>query len=866
MNMKRAFLSMISILLAGLCFAAETRIDSLESSLKKARGMEKVHVLNQLSELYLTASPRRSIELGTEAYEQASHHNDKKAMARSLLIIGEGNYRLGIYQQALSYNLNALNICTELNDKTVLAKALQNTGMTQLRLCNYDRALYYFLNSLQIERELGNEPGMLKALNNIGELYQNLNNYEKALEYYQEALALEDKIGSLKTISLTLNNIGSVHTRRGDFSNALQYYLRSLQIERETNNSTGIATALFNLGLVYKNLEEYDRALDYLGQSLDLTLESGSKYEISNTFIHIGNIYVQLNELDLAFAHLTQGLQIATDINARKLLKDGYFSLYEYFTQKGNSQRAFEYYKLYAIEKERILTSETNRQLSELQTGFSQLDNEKQIALQQKDREIGKLLSDRRKLFNLLIALGGIAVFSATGILFYRNRQTSLLNKKLQQEVIEREEAKKQLQKRLMIEKVVSSVSSRFIKVEDFNFVIKTSLEEIGKVCNASKASLFLISIDNLQMDRTHEWIDSGLGLLPPSVKSITLEKNGWWMEQLKRGEVVHVDDVSMMPVDAMATRVILEKQGVKAALAFPIKFKQRLIGFVSFENVEKTDKWPTEDFALLGLFAETIGLYFERKEMEERLRNSNQILEARVQERTKELAEANQELQIEIAERKRAQQELNESFLRLKKAMEETVNALISAVEIRDPYTAGHQLRVATLSREIGLAMGLSKQELDSIRIAAILHDIGKIYIPAEILTKPSSLTETEFSLIKNHPLAGYDILKTIDFDLPVAKIVYQHHERMDGSGYPQGLAGNEIMMEARIVHVADVVDAMISQRPYRTSQGIDEALHELRRYAGIHYDEDVVHVCHELFNNHGFQFEEIKVRTAQR
>ncbi|MDA3812951.1 MAG: HD-GYP domain-containing protein [Candidatus Cloacimonetes bacterium] len=229
-------------------------------------------------------------------------------------------------------------------------------------------------------------------------------------------------------------------------------------------------------------------------------------------------------------------------------------------------------------------------------------------------------------------------------------------------------------------------------------------------------------------------------------------------------------------------------------------------------------------------------------------------------------MAEINHELQVEITERKRIEIQLNDSFLRLKKAIEETINAFISAVEIRDPYTAGHQLRVAKLSYEIAYEMKLNKIQLDAIRIAAILHDIGKIYIPNEILSKPSTLTETEFSVIKNHPLAGYDILKTIDFQMPIAKIVYQHHERINGSGYPQGLIGKEIMLEARIVNVADVVDAMISQRPYRSSQGINHALEEITVNAGILYDPEVVDICLNLFNEKGFQFEEIKIRTAPR
>ncbi|HPR16789.1 MAG TPA: tetratricopeptide repeat protein [Candidatus Cloacimonadota bacterium] len=862
--MKKAILVLFIAALAATGYAVHTEMDSLQYTINNLKGTDRINILNQLADVYLTSSPRKSVELSKEAYELASDQKNQNGMAVALNLIGEANFRLGNYQNALNYTLKSITLFSELNDKSGLAHAQENAGLVQLRLYNYDRALMYLQNSLKLEKELNDKSRILELLNHLGALHYDLGNYDEALQFYREALVLEEQTGSGESISQVLHNLGQVYSDRGDYNRSLEFYKRALQMEQDAENTSGIATALFHIGLVYEHLEQYQTALEYLDQSLDLTLEIGSKYEISDTFLHIGNIYTKQNIPDMAFANLTQGIQIAIDINARQLLQDGYYDFYLYYSTKNDTPRALQYFQLFAAERERILTESTHDQLSELQTGYEHLDNEKEIALQQKEQVIGQLVTDKRRLFNLLLICGVIAISSAAGILFFRFRQENIINGKLKNQVIEKENIEKELTKRLAIEKIISSISNNFIKITDFNKVIKLSLENIGRICNASRSSLHLISENNLYLERIYEWQDPGIGMMPSSLRQIEIHKHKWWLEQLNRGEVIHIDNVSMMPNEAYNEQRALEQQGIKSVLAFPINFKERLIGFVGFESLVTTHKWQTEDFALLSLFSETIGLYFERKEMEDRLQNANNILEKRVTERTQELANANQELQLEIAERKRAQQELNDSFFRLKKAMEETINALISAVEIRDPYTAGHQLRVATLSREIGLAMGLDKQQLDSIRIAAILHDIGKIYVPSEILTKPAKLTDTEYTMIKNHPLAGFDILKTIDFDLPVARIVYQHHEKLNGSGYPQGLSGNEIMLEARIVNVADVVDAMISQRPYRHSQGIDLALSELQKYAGIYYDEKVVRVCIDLFNNHGFQFEEIKMRVA--
>lgn len=198
----------------------------------------------------------------------------------------------------------------------------------------------------------------------------------------------------------------------------------------------------------------------------------------------------------------------------------------------------------------------------------------------------------------------------------------------------------------------------------------------------------------------------------------------------------------------------------------------------------------------------------------------------------------------------------LKNSFLRLQDLMEETVNGLVSAVEKRDPYTAGHQRRVSLLANAIAVKMKLSKFQIDGLRIAAIVHDIGKINIPTEILSKPGKLSDQEFNLIKTHPQAGFEILSTISFPWPVAEIVLQHQERINGSGYPRGLKNNEILIEARIIAVADVVEAIMSHRPYRPSRGMDFALSEINLHKGVLYDEIVAETCLNLFKNKEFAF----------
>jgi putative nucleotidyltransferase with HDIG domain len=223
------------------------------------------------------------------------------------------------------------------------------------------------------------------------------------------------------------------------------------------------------------------------------------------------------------------------------------------------------------------------------------------------------------------------------------------------------------------------------------------------------------------------------------------------------------------------------------------------------------------------------------RKKLEKELNNYQDHLEKYAQERT---------IQLE------------QTLSKLRKAMTGIIDAFSVAVELRDPYTAGHQKRVSDLARAIATEMNCSVDLIDSIHMAGIVHDVGKISVPTDILNKPGKLNELEFGIIKMHPQTGYDILKGIDFPWPVAKIVLQHHERLNGSGYPSGISLDEILPEAKILAVADVVEAIMSHRPYRPALGPETAMAEISKNSGILYDDNVVAACLNLFKNKEFKF----------
>jgi len=224
-----------------------------------------------------------------------------------------------------------------------------------------------------------------------------------------------------------------------------------------------------------------------------------------------------------------------------------------------------------------------------------------------------------------------------------------------------------------------------------------------------------------------------------------------------------------------------------------------------------------------------------------------------RIQQASDILQKTKEDLENTVAQRSL---ELEITGEKLDRVLEETIMALSSAIEKRDPYTSGHQSRVAKLARAIAVKLELSRDQVKGIYMAALVHDIGKIYIPAEILSKPAKLNRIEMEIIRMHPAVGFEILSTIEFPWPIAKIVSQHHERIDGSGYPNGIKGNDILIEAKILAVADVVEAIASHRPYRPSLGIDKALEEIELNIDKFYEAKICQACLKLFEKDAFVF----------
>ena len=273
-----------------------------------------------------------------------------------------------------------------------------------------------------------------------------------------------------------------------------------------------------------------------------------------------------------------------------------------------------------------------------------------------------------------------------------------------------------------------------------------------------------------------------------------------------------------------------------------------------TFRDLERRNRFLADDAAKRAVQLDKDSA--ERVRIERELRLARIEIDHLVDKRTAELSRANDELHGKVLETRRSEDHLQNNLDRLERALEGAFKAMSLTLEIRDPYMAGHQHRVSSLAVAIAQEMNLAWEKIEGLRFAGIIHDIGKIAAPVEIMTKPCRLTKTEFQLIKEHPRVGYEMIKNIAFPWPLAHIILQHHERLDGSGYPEGLVGDAILPEARILAVADVVEAVCALRPYRPALGLEKGLEEIRKGRGIRYDTRVVDACIKLFRDGRFSF----------
>jgi HD-GYP domain-containing protein (c-di-GMP phosphodiesterase class II) len=344
------------------------------------------------------------------------------------------------------------------------------------------------------------------------------------------------------------------------------------------------------------------------------------------------------------------------------------------------------------------------------------------------------------------------------------------------------------------------------------------------------------------------------LGVDPVGLKASISEKARF---ELKKGKLIIVPDgiyeFSFREVAKTICRQI--EQQLELGDIYDIGFCCAGHLFGSAAIITRKGRQLTNVTVIETLVNQT-AVALRRWQAERKLQLVREDLESKVAQRTEELTKANQALKLEITERKKTEENLKHTTKKLYDSLANIIQAISKIIEIRDPYTAGHQRRVAQLACAIAKLMQLSVDQINGLHLAGIIHDVGKIQVPAEILANPGSLSEAEFSIVKTHPVAGYDILKNIEFPWPIAEIIYQHHERLDGSGYPLGLKGTDMLLEAKILAVADVVEAMSSHRPYRPALGVESALAEIEMHKGTLYDDYVVDACITLFQQGSFTF----------
>jgi PAS domain S-box-containing protein/putative nucleotidyltransferase with HDIG domain len=370
------------------------------------------------------------------------------------------------------------------------------------------------------------------------------------------------------------------------------------------------------------------------------------------------------------------------------------------------------------------------------------------------------------------------------------------------------------------IQNVVSTIARTFLRanIDCLSDKIDESLRLIGEATKVDRVYIFSQDEKKSILSNIYEWCDEGIEPEISMLQNLDSSVFAWSMNIMRKDQFINIYDVSSMTEEQSVEREILKMQGILSILIVPLIFEGELIGFLGFDSVRSHKHWKVEvDMIIVLAEIYTAALV--------RLKNEQLLLN---------------------------------NINRTNMLLEQTIGAFASIVEINDPYTSGHQNRTAELAVAIAHKLGMGEESKKVLHYSSLLHDLGKFYIPSQILNKPGKLSEIEFSMIKTHPSLGYQVLKKIEFPWPVADIVIQHHERIDGSGYPYGLIGNEILFEARILAVADVVESMSSHRPYRPSLGIHAALNEIRNNKGVTYDSKVVTACLELFDMDGFRFSE--------
>jgi len=417
--------------------------------------------------------------------------------------------------------------------------------------------------------------------------------------------------------------------------------------------------------------------------------------------------------------------------------------------------------------------------------------------------------------FRMIDKKGNIKnIFLKTGMMSNSKRSIASLT-----DITERKRAEERIKHLDLVIHAIRNVNQLIVKEKDRERLLKGVCDSLIKTRGYYHARIVLLNEEGKISTHIEAALRKDFLPLVKLLKESEMTPCG--QRALKQEEVVIIEDPASACTDCPLVPACSAQRGV---MTIRLEYHGRLYGKISVSIPVHfiNDK---EEHALFKEVAGDIALGLHSIEMREKLDKQTYNLQ--------------------------------QNYQKTKRAMDATIETMSKIVEAKDPYTAGHQQRVSQLTIAIAKELNFSEDKIEGIRIASLIHDIGKIGLPTEILSKPTKLSDIEFSLIKEHSQIGYDILKFIDFSYPVANIVLQHHERLNGSGYPHHLKGDEVLLEARIIGVADVVEAMSSHRPYRPALGIDKALEEILKNRGILYDPEAVDACLKLFKEKGFKFE---------
>ncbi|MCK4870321.1 MAG: HD domain-containing protein [Gammaproteobacteria bacterium] len=378
----------------------------------------------------------------------------------------------------------------------------------------------------------------------------------------------------------------------------------------------------------------------------------------------------------------------------------------------------------------------------------------------------------------------------------------------------------KELEHRVASDRLVSEIALTFamLQFSHLDEGIQYAVERIGKFAQVDRSYLWVFSEGVRKIEYVYEWHIAKSQAQKEKVLNYDLRDLPWFRRVIAKIDTIYVPDIKKLPDEARSERKLWSSLNIKSLLQIPLFIESKPFGIIGFDQISKAKDWDAEDVALLRVIGQLLSEAWSHK--------------------------------LFTKSKKRAANDLEDSLA-------QSIQAIAAAIEHTDPYTFTHQQRVGKLASALAAELGYAPAQVKGIELAALIHDVGHIKLPSEIMSRPGPISNKEFELIKRHPNIGYEIIKNIKSPWPLAEVVLQHHERINGSGYPLGLAGEDICHEAKIVAVADVVSAMTSHRPFRPAMTMDDALVELQNNSGVLYDVAVVNACGKIVRENGFGFD---------